>query len=90
MDQGELVNTPQIQRAATELILHRLTNRTPGAIYDEITRVCPAGISDLMAVTIHLADAMAAALIKDAGSPEAAAETLLQQLSEPGDAGGLE
>lgn len=71
------------RHAATELTLHRLTNTQPGAIYDEIVRLCAGrGIEPLAAMTIHLADAMAAVLIKDCGSRENAIAALQQQLAE--------
>ncbi|MFJ8784998.1 hypothetical protein [Streptomyces sp. NPDC102476] len=81
------MTTPQQQtttrQAAIELTLHRLTTPTPGAIYEEITRLCTGPDSaDLMNVTIHLADAMAAVLIKDTGSREDAITALRAQLPE--------
>lgn len=70
------------RRMAMELTLHRLTNHEPGAIYDEITRLCmPGGVDNLMAVAIHLTDAMAAVLVKDCGSSEAAITSLREQLA---------
>lgn len=74
------------RRMAMELTLHRLTSHKPGAIYDEIVRLCnPGGTDNLMAIAIHLADAMAAVLVKDSGSSEAAIASLREQLgnSEP-------
>ena len=72
----------QTRQAAMELTLHRLTTPTPGAIYDEIVRLCTGtGSADLMEITIHLADAMAAVLVKDTGSREAAITALQQQLA---------
>ncbi|MCI3246483.1 hypothetical protein [Streptomyces spinosisporus] len=79
------MTTPQeaatTRRNAMELTLHRLTNTQPGAIHSEITRLCNGGgIEPLAAMTIHLADAMAAVLIKDTGSREDAITALRQQL----------
>lgn len=71
------------RRMAMELTLHRLTNHQPGAIYDEIVRLCiPGGTDNLMAIAIHLADAMAAVLVKDCGSSDAAITSLQEQLTE--------
>lgn len=73
----------QTRTAAMELTLHRLTNTQPGAVYEEITRLCAGGgIEPLAAMTIHLADAMAAVLIKDTGSREEAVTSLQRQLAE--------
>lgn len=70
------------RHAAMELTLHRLTNHAPGAIYEEVVRLCTgAGSADLIEVAIHLADAMAAVLIKDTGSREDAIKALQQQLA---------
>jgi len=73
----------QARRDAAELILHRLTNTQPGAIYEEIIRLANGGgISPVMNLTIHLADAMAAVLIKDTGSRDAAIAALREQLAK--------
>ncbi|MGQ5576724.1 hypothetical protein [Streptomyces sp. ECR3.8] len=78
------MNTPQNRRLAMELTLHRLTNHNPGDVYDEITRLCiPGGVENLMAIAVHLADAMAAVLVKDTGSREAAVAALRKQLGTP-------
>lgn len=69
------------RRKAMELTLHRLTNHNPGDVYDELARLCkPSGIDNLMAIAIHLTDAMAAVLVKDCGSREAAVASLREQL----------
>lgn len=69
------------RRKAIELTLYRLTNHNPGDVYDEITRLCiPGGVDNLTAIAIHLADAMAAVLVKDTGSSEAAIAALREQL----------
>jgi hypothetical protein len=66
-----------------ELTLHRLTNNQPGAVYDEIVRLCTGtGAGDLMEIVIHLADAMAAVMESECGSREAAVEVLRRQLAE--------
>lgn len=71
------------RRNALELTLHRLTNTQPGAVYSEITRLCNGGgIDPLAHMTIHLADAMAAVLIKDCGSRDEAIAALRTQLAE--------
>jgi hypothetical protein len=85
------VSTPetksQTRRSATELALHRLTHQTEPDTYEEsiygtISRLCPKGFDDLMALVIHYADAMAAVLERECGSKEAAAASLEQQLAE--------
>lgn len=81
----------QTRAAAIETTLHRLQHpNQPDAYEDSIhgtlVRLCkPAGVENLMALTIHLADAMAAVLVKDCGSREAAIESLQQQLAEAGE-----
>jgi hypothetical protein len=70
-----------------ELALHRLTHQTPPDTYEEsihgtIVRLCPTGFDDLVALVVHLADAMAAVLEAECGSREAAIEVLRQQLAE--------
>lgn len=75
-------HTPTPRQAAIELTLHRLTNTQPGAAYEEITRLCNGqGIDPLAAMTIHLADAMAAVLIKNTGSRDNAIAALRYQLA---------
>lgn len=77
------MNQPQTHRKAMELTLHRLTNTQPGAVYDEIVRLSDGrGLDPLMNMLIHLADAMAAVLVKDCGSREEAIAALQQQLAE--------
>jgi hypothetical protein len=69
--------------AAMELTLHRLTNTQPGAAYEELVRLSAGrGIEPLMNIAIHLADAMAAVLVKDCGSSDAAIASLQRQLAE--------
>jgi len=70
-----------------ELALHRLTHQTPPESYEEsiygtLVRLCPAGFDDMMALIIHLADAMAAVVEGECGSREAAVEVLRRQLAE--------
>lgn len=78
----------QTRRAAAELTLHRLQHpNQPEAyedtVYGTLARLCkPAGVDNLMALAIHLADLMAAVLVKDTGSREAAIADLQQQLAE--------
>lgn len=76
-------DSPTTRSKAIELTLHRLTATDPGAIYDEIVRLCkPGGTDNLMALVIHFADAMAAVTQRETGSKEAAIDTLQQQLAE--------
>lgn len=76
----------QTRRSAMELALHRLTHQTEPDIYEEsihgtIVRLCPAGFDDMVALVIHLADAMGAVMERECGSREAAIEALRQQLA---------
>jgi hypothetical protein len=73
----------QTRTAAIQLTLHRLTASDPAAVYDEVVRLCkPAGVENLMALAIHLADAMAVMTERECGSREAAIKSLQQQLDE--------
>jgi hypothetical protein len=77
----------QARRSAIELTLHRLQHpNQPEAfedtVYGTLSRLCPNGVDDVMALAIHLADAMAAVLVKDCGSREEAIGSLQQQLAK--------
>lgn len=77
----------QTRTAAIELTLHRLQHPNQPETYEDsihgtIARLCPTGVQDLTALVIHLADCMAAVLIKDCDSREAAIASLQQQLTD--------
>ncbi len=85
-----MTNPAQTRAAAIEITLHRLQHPDQPDTYEEsihstLVRLCkPAGVENLMNLTIHLADCMAAVLVKDSGSREAAIAALQQELSTAG------